>query len=106
MISGITSSYQLLVILLWHSFIYEEINEWGVLINPPIVSTFMRQRWSGYHLQFISSFAGVKIKYTHYFSSTYFFSVLRIHDILVWIQIRGSMPLTNGSGSGSFYFHH
>ncbi len=32
--------------------------------------------------------------------------VLRIHDILVWIQIRGSMPLTNGSGSGSFYFHH
>jgi hypothetical protein len=34
--------------------------------------------------------------------------VLRIHDILVWIWIRGSMPLTNGSGwgSGSFYFHH
>ncbi len=41
-------------------------------------------------------------------------SVLRIHDILVWIRIRirGSMPLTNGSGceSGSFYLkvllHH
>ncbi len=42
--------------------------------------------------------------------------VLRIHDILVWIRIRmriwmrirGSMPLTNGSGcgSGSFYFHN
>jgi hypothetical protein len=40
-------------------------------------------------------------------------TVLRIHDILVWIRIRGSMPLTNGSGfgygsgcgSGSFYFH-
>jgi hypothetical protein len=33
--------------------------------------------------------------------------VSRIHDILVWfrIRIRGSMPLTNGSGSGSFYFH-
>jgi hypothetical protein len=32
--------------------------------------------------------------------------VLRIHDILVWIRIRmrGSMPLTNGSGS--FSFHH
>jgi hypothetical protein len=31
-------------------------------------------------------------------------AVLRIHDILVWIRIRirGSMPLTNGSGS--FYF--
>ncbi len=25
--------------------------------------------------------------------------VLRIHDILVWIRIRGSMRLTNGSGS-------
>jgi hypothetical protein len=32
--------------------------------------------------------------------------VLRIHDILGWIRIRirGSMPLTNGSGS--FYFRH
>ncbi len=36
--------------------------------------------------------------------------VLRIHGILVWIRIRiwirGSMPLTNGSGSGSCYFPH
>ncbi len=36
--------------------------------------------------------------------------VLRIHDILVWIRIRGSMPQTNGSGfgsrSGSSYFRH
>jgi hypothetical protein len=24
--------------------------------------------------------------------------VLQIHDILVWIRIRGSMPLTNGFG--------
>jgi hypothetical protein len=32
-----------------------------------------------------------------------FKAVLRIHDILVWIQIRicGSMLLTNGSGFGS-----
>ncbi len=40
----------------------------------------------------------------------YFLLVLRIHDILVRIRIRGSMPLTNGSGSGfgsgSFYCHH
>jgi hypothetical protein len=28
-------------------------------------------------------------------------TVFRIHDILVWI--RGSMPLANGSGCGSFY---
>jgi hypothetical protein len=27
-------------------------------------------------------------------------AVFRIHDILVWIRIRGSRPLTNGSGSG------
>jgi hypothetical protein len=33
-------------------------------------------------------------------------AVFQIHDILVWIRIRGSMPLNNGSGSGSFYFHH
>jgi hypothetical protein len=34
--------------------------------------------------------------------------MLRIHDILVWISIRGSMPLTIGSGWGSqsFYFRH
>ncbi len=36
--------------------------------------------------------------------------MFRIHDSLVWIQIRirGSMPLTNGSGfgSGSCYFRH
>jgi hypothetical protein len=30
-----------------------------------------------------------------------FLPVLRIHDILGWIRIRGSMPLTNGSRSGS-----
>jgi hypothetical protein len=30
------------------------------------------------------------------------YAVLRIHDILGWIRIRirGSMPLTNGSGTG------
>ncbi len=27
--------------------------------------------------------------------------MFRIHGILVWIRIRGSMPLTNGSGFGS-----
>jgi hypothetical protein len=31
-------------------------------------------------------------------------SVLQIYDILVWIRIRGSMPLTHGSGS--CYFCH
>ncbi len=32
--------------------------------------------------------------------------MLRIHDILGWIRIRGSMPRINGSGSGSCYFRH
>jgi hypothetical protein len=31
-------------------------------------------------------------------------SALRIHEILVRIWIRGSIPLTNGSGSGSCCF--
>ncbi len=31
----------------------------------------------------------------------FYLPVLRIHDILVWIRIRGSMPLNYGSGSGS-----
>ncbi len=37
-------------------------------------------------------------------------AVLRIHDIFVWIRIRGSMPLINGSWfgfeSGSCHFSH
>jgi hypothetical protein len=36
--------------------------------------------------------------------SRFLLAVLRIHDFLVWIRIRGSMPLTNGSGS--CYFRH
>ena len=33
-------------------------------------------------------------------------AVLRIHDILVWIRIRRSMPLANRDRSGSCYFCH
>ncbi len=32
------------------------------------------------------------------------YTVLRIHEILVRIRSRGSIPLTNGFGSGSCYF--
>ncbi len=28
--------------------------------------------------------------------------MFRIHDILVWIRIRGSIPLTNGSGPDAY----
>jgi hypothetical protein len=40
----------------------------------------------------------IKSKFQNYYSK----AVLRIHDILGWIRIRGSMPLTNGFGSGSW----
>ncbi len=46
------------------------------------------------------------------FCTSDFLAVLRIHDILGWIRIRirGSMHLTDGSGSGfgsgSWYFRH
>ncbi len=58
---------------------------------------------------FFSSFLSLLLPRSHGFMSLYCDRgkpVLRIHDILVWIRIRGSMPLTNGSGSRSFYFHH
>ncbi len=43
-------------------------------------------------------------RYMFHKNSVSFRAVLRIHDILVWIRIRGSMPLTNGSGFGSGYW--
>ncbi len=46
---------------------------------------------------------------THIFSLVTTFklpTVLRIRDILVRIRIRGSVPVTDGSGSGSYYFRH
>jgi hypothetical protein len=46
------------------------------------------------------------VSHKQLFLSRYCKSVFRIYDIFVWIRIRGSMPLTNGSGfgSGSCYF--
>ncbi len=43
-------------------------------------------------------------KFRFPFGSAKIEAVFRIHDILVWIRIRirGSMPLTNGSGSKVF----
>jgi len=46
-------------------------------------------------------FADVKAKFMEYEPILALLPVFRIHDILVWIRIRGSMPLTNGSGFGS-----
>jgi hypothetical protein len=60
-------------IVLWQKFICDK-SAIRKLINPPIVYTFTRQSWSSTITTFSSySFAGVKIKYTHYNSSTYFF---------------------------------
>jgi hypothetical protein len=40
--------------------------------------------------------------------SRVYFTMFLIHDILMWIRIRGSMPLTidPNPGSGSCYFRH
>ncbi len=70
-----------------------------------------RCRWYGRHnpQTQITSLAKLLKLWVH-LHIVYFTPVLRIHDILVWIRIRiwirGSMPLTNGSGcgSGSCYF--
>jgi hypothetical protein len=43
-----------------------------------------------------------EIQVQHMFFSDVFISVLGICDILVWIRIPGSVPLTYGSGSDSF----
>jgi hypothetical protein len=42
----------------------------------------------------------------NFFNKSSEHAVLRIRDILGRIRIRRSMPLTNGSGSGSCYFRH
>ncbi len=38
--------------------------------------------------------------FSQFWRKSALYAVLRIHDILVWIRIRGSMALTNESGSG------
>ncbi len=50
------------IIVLWRKFICDKSAS-GMLINPLIVWTFSRQKWSSNHLQFRSSLGGVKIKY-------------------------------------------
>ncbi len=44
------------------------------------------------------------VRFLHLSEAPPISAVFRIHNILVWIRIRGSMPLTNGSGS--CYFRH
>jgi hypothetical protein len=47
-----------------------------------------------------------RVSMNHFFKKFNFLPVFRIHAILVWIRIRirGSMPLTDGSGFGACYF--
>ncbi len=68
-----------------------------------------RWRWSGSSRRSVCSSAPARTAPTSPTSWTRRWaekSVLRNIDILGWIRIRGSMPLTNGSGSGSCYFRH
>ncbi len=49
------------------------------------------------------SFLSFWLTPSHFCESLFMYTaVLRIHAILVWIRIRGSKPLTNGSRSGSW----
>ncbi len=73
------------------------------------------QRKSHLRIPFWECAASAPISTFMYLWAIYIFAaVFRIHDILVCIRIRGSMPLTNGSGSrfrsrfgsGSCYFRH
>ena len=63
-----------IVILLWRKFICDKSASW-MLINPPIVFTFTRQRWSSATLII---YLALLLKYTHYISSTYFFHLATI----------------------------
>jgi hypothetical protein len=60
--------FLLLVLLLWRKLICSKSAR-GMLINPRIVFTFTRQRWSITTFSSYLGLAGVKIKYTQYTSS-------------------------------------
>jgi hypothetical protein len=73
---NIVAAYLQYVILLWRKFICDKSAR-GMVINPRIVLTFRRLKWSSTgtvppSVYIYSSLAGVKIKYTRYNSSTYF----------------------------------
>jgi len=80
----------------------------------PTSSSTRCSSWSSKYFQHFISHCNRLLNYKTINSIPYIFSafkaVLRIHDILVWIRIRGSMLLINGSGSGfgsgSCYFRH
>ncbi len=71
----------------------------GVLAAPPHqhqgVGCHTQQPQQRRHLPYLIQLL-LQLHQVHKFQS-----VLRIHGILVWIRIRGYMPLTNGAGSGS-----
>jgi hypothetical protein len=72
-------------------------------LDPAVMKTSDSGNWSPARTCWNLSL----LQYNYRLLSTWFpmvQSVLRIHDILVWIRIRGSMRLTDGSGS--FYFHY
>ncbi len=71
------------------------------------VKTSFTFGWNGYgSVKMVSIRPRIHNSARNFWKSAHLATVFRIHDILVWIRIRGSMPLNNGSGCGSFYFHH
>jgi hypothetical protein len=82
-----------------------------------LIHTRAKLKWD--ECQLVTNSCGFTTGMTRELIAVQLPAVFRIHDILVWIRIRirGSMPLTNGSGypdsdpdpdpgSGSCYFSH
>ncbi len=88
---GLSTVFLLLVLLLllWRKFINSKSAR-GMLINPRIVFTFTRQRWSSTSFSSYLGLAGVKIKYTQYTSSIpSFYSHNNVLPIEAIVQLTG-----------------
>ncbi len=93
------------VIFLYASVVGENGSIVLPLFSLDIYSTVLYMENNG-KLQVFSPCQNLAFPYIsmlHTISDIHYTAVLRIHDILGRIRI---MPLTNGSGSGSCYFHH
>ncbi len=85
----------------WHILAIKNFEDFFYLSACPVVNNkYIFVKISSTHKHKTPFFSADQCKKC--FSRNQCYAVLRIHDILGWIRIRGSMPLTNGSGSGSW----
>jgi hypothetical protein len=64
------------------------MSEWNVNKSASRLDTYAQKVEQYHHLQFISSFAGVQIKYTRYISSTYFY-ILQQNICFAYLNCEG-----------------